>query len=192
MTTVSKRIWGSDAIKKANDLLSGSGMDFKGKNYIMVNDRVRAFRAVCPGGMITTEIDHELSGNGVITIKATVTDEDGRIIATGHAQEKEENGYINKTSFVENCETSAIGRALGMCGIGIEDSIASAEELANAINNQKRDKPAELTPRQKILEFCKRKGLSVDDIAQDYGLTPDSTDAERLKAYRKMKEKYEA
>ena len=190
--TEAKNKWNADALRKANEMLKGKGVDVKGKNYILVNDRVNAFRAVCPNGMIATEIEKDLSGNGVVTMRTTIANEDGQIIGTGFAQEKESNGFVNSTSYVENCETSSVGRALGFCGIGVYDSIASAEEVANAIKNQKHDKPAELTPRQKIREFCKRMGLSVDDIAQDYGLTPDSTDAERLQAFRKMKEKYEA
>ena len=61
------------------------------------------------------------------------------IRATGHAEEYMGSSYINKTSFIENCETSAIGRALGLLGIGIDTSIASAEEVSNAISNQKED-----------------------------------------------------
>ena len=52
------------------------------------------------------------------------------------AEEKETSSYINKTSYIENCETSAVGRALGFIGLGSENSIASLEEVANAINNQ--------------------------------------------------------
>jgi hypothetical protein len=62
-------------------------------------------------------------------MKASVYDEDGKIIAVGHASERRE-GNINKTSYVENCETSAIGRALGLMGIGLTDDIASADEIA--------------------------------------------------------------
>ena len=54
---------------------------------------------------------------------------------------KEDSNFINKTSYIENCETSAVGRALGIFGIGVDTSIASAEEVLNAINNQK-DKTA--------------------------------------------------
>jgi hypothetical protein len=46
---------------------------------------------------------------------------------------------INKTSYVENCETSAIGRALAMLGIGIDTSIASANEVSDAIAKQEED-----------------------------------------------------
>ena len=78
--------------------------------------------------------------NGICIFKATVgyTDEEGefRPLGTGTAYEKEGANFINKTSYIENCETSAVGRALGMCGFGIEVSVASAEEVQNAINNQ--------------------------------------------------------
>lgn len=119
-------------IKKANEQLAP--MDIKGKDYVDVAQRVQAFRSIMPGGAIITDL---LScEDGVCTFKATVYDADGKILATGHAQEKETSSYINKTSFIENCETSAVGRALGFIGIGSETSIASFEEVANAINNQ--------------------------------------------------------
>ena len=108
--------------------------DIKGKAYAEVNQRVKAFRMVYPGGAIKTELLSLV--DGVVTMKATVLNEDGNVLATGHAQEKESSSYINKTSFIENAETSAVGRALGMCGFGIDTSICSAEELTNAINNQ--------------------------------------------------------
>ena len=114
-------------IEKANEGLST--IDVKGKEYVQVNTRVAAFRKVCPSGSITTEIVS--LENGVVTMKTTITDEEGRILSTGFAQEKESGSYINKTSYIENCETSAVGRALGMAGFGIDTSIASAEELNN-------------------------------------------------------------
>lgn len=105
-------------------------MNIKGKQYVMVKDRVAAFRSVCPEGAITTEIVHT---DGVtVTVKATVADETGRILAAAHAQEKYNSTTINKTSALENCETSAVGRALGLLGIGIDDSFASANEVQTA------------------------------------------------------------
>jgi hypothetical protein len=64
---------------------------------------------------------------------------DGVLVATAHAYEKEGSSFINKTSYIENCETSAVGRALGMYGIGIDTSLASADEVANAVTQQKGD-----------------------------------------------------
>ncbi len=109
-------------------------MTIKGKEYVMVKDRVRAFRDICPGGSLVTEI---VSDDGTtVTIRATVSDEDGKVIATGHAQEVYNATQINRTSALENCETSAIGRALGLCGIGIDDNFASANEMTQALGQQ--------------------------------------------------------
>ena len=122
----------ADEIKKANESLKAT--DIKGKGYVEVNQRIKAFRQVYPTGTISTEI---LSlENGVVMMKATVLDDVGKTLATGLAYEKESSSFINKTSFIENCETSAIGRALGFCGFGIDSSVASAEEVENAMLNQ--------------------------------------------------------
>lgn len=108
--------------------------DIKGKEYAEVNQRIKAFRMVYPQGTIRTKL---LSNEGgVCVFEADVFDEDCNLLATGHAYEKEDSNFINQTSYIENCETSAVGRALGMCGFGIEVSVASAEEVVNAINNQ--------------------------------------------------------
>lgn len=110
----------------------------QGKQYVMVNKRVLAFRKLCPMGSISTDI---LSmQDGVVVMKCTITDEHGSVLGTGMAYEKESSSYINKTSFIENCETSAVGRALAMVGIGVDASMCSAEELVNAINNQNKGK----------------------------------------------------
>lgn len=122
----------ADEIKKANESLKAT--DIKGKGYIEVNQRIKAFRQVYPTGTITTEIIS--LENGVVMMKATVLDDTGETLATGLAYEKESSSFINKTSFIENCETSAIGRALGFCGFGIDSSVASAEEVENAMLNQ--------------------------------------------------------
>lgn len=111
------------------------------KEYVEVNERLKAFRSLPEYKGYSLESDIISLENGVITIKATIKDADGRIIATGLAQEKESSSFINKTSFVENCETSAWGRALGNLGIGIDTSVASAEEVENAINNQNPKEP---------------------------------------------------
>ncbi len=119
-------------IQNANNTIKTTPI--KGKNYAEVNQRIKAFRMCYPNGSITTEIIS--LENGVVTMKSTVQDEEGKILGTGLAFEKESSSFINKTSFIENCETSAVGRALGMCGFGVDVSIASYEEMANAVENQ--------------------------------------------------------
>lgn len=128
-----KQLW---AMAKANEIIKTTNI--KGKDYAEVNQRIKAFRLVHPSGCITTEIVK--LKDGIVTMKASVFDEAMRLLGTGYAQEKEQSSYINKTSYIENCETSAIGRALGMCGYGVDVSVASAEEVQNAINIQEEDK----------------------------------------------------
>ena len=111
-------------------------VNIKGKNYVMVNERIKYFRDNFKDWSLTSELISLTDDSCVI--KAIVSDENGRVMATGFAQENRESSMINKTSFVENCETSAWGRALGNLGIGIDDSIASAEEVDMAIKKQDR------------------------------------------------------
>ncbi len=103
-------------------------------DYVEVNQRVLAFRKLYPEGLIrTTMISNE---DGMCIFKAEVFNQDCQLLATGTAYEKQDSTFINKTSYIENCETSAVGRALGFLGIGIDTSIASKEEVINAVVNQ--------------------------------------------------------
>ena len=93
-------------------------IDIKGKPYVEVNERIKFFRANYSGWRIETELISV--ENGICIMKAVVKDDQGIIQATGHAFEKEDSSFINQTSYIENCETSAVGRALGILGIGID------------------------------------------------------------------------
>lgn len=134
-------------IAKANESIRTT--DIKGKEYAEVNQRIKAFRMVHPNGVITTNIVS--LENGVVIMKATIMDEEDREIGTGYAYEQEGSTFINKTSFIENCETSAVGRALGMCGFGIDTSVASYEEVQNAMNNQEPSKE-QVKPEPKVFK----------------------------------------
>lgn len=109
-------------------------INIKGKPYVMVNERIKEFREKYKGWALVSELV-SCDDNSCI-IKATVLDENGVVKATGFAQEDRSSSIINKTSYVENCETSAWGRALANLGIGIDESIASAEEVNIAIAKQ--------------------------------------------------------
>ena len=133
-------------LQEANKLIKT--IDVKGKDYAEVPQRIKAFRSLFPNGAIETSIIS--NDNQMVVMKATVRDDEGHILGEGHAYEKESSSFINKTSYIENCETSAVGRALGMCGFGIDTSVASYEEVANAISNQDRmkaEKAMETTPK---------------------------------------------
>ena len=172
-----------EQLVKANSIIRT--MDVKGKEYAEVNQRIKAFRSICPGGSIITEM---LSNdNGMCVFKAVVSDENGMILGTGTAYEKETSSYINKTSYIENCETSAVGRALGMCGFGIDTSIASAEEVQNAILNQgdapKQEVKAK-TPRQQLIARLNELNIDVNAYAKANNLngkTDNETFARLLK-----------
>lgn len=161
-------------IKKANETIATTNI--KGKEYAEVNQRIKAFRMVYPEGSIITELI-ELE-NGICTIRAIVKNGENTL-GTGFAQEKESSSYINKTSYIENCETSAVGRALGMCGFGIDTSVCSAEELQNALNNQdkpnKEDKPkveyATEEQRGKLIRYYANSRDKLDKVLKKYGVT---------------------
>ena len=115
------------------------GRNGKQKNYAMVPERVNAFRKLYPEGFVMTEIvSHDGS---TVLMKACAgyykSNGEAVILGTGFAQEVKGQGMVNGTSYIENCETSAVGRALGMIGLGLEGGgICSAEELVNAITAQ--------------------------------------------------------
>jgi len=111
----------------------------KGKQYVMVNERVKFIRDEDNEYYIDTSVQHISDDQSLVIMKATLSDKEGNILSSGHAQEDKEDAssMVNSTSHIENCETSAIGRCLGNYGIGIDGSIASAEEVSDAIINQK-------------------------------------------------------
>lgn len=133
-------------IVEANKLITT--INIKGKEYAEVNQRVKAFRYLYPDGFIDTQ-----DGTREFTVTrfnkngepierrayhcvATVYDGEGKKLAVGTAEEIEGSSQITATSFKEVAETSAIGRALGFLGLGIDSSIASYEEVNNAISQQ--------------------------------------------------------
>lgn len=155
--------------------------DIKGKAYAEVNQRIKAFRMICPDGFIHTEI--EFLEHGVCLARARVGEfifgDAGRqelVYGTGTAYEKEGSTFINKTSYIENAETSAVGRALGMMGIGVDTSVASYEEVANAVENQKTISEKEVailknTLTDNQIEWAvKRYGKPVEKLSKvEYG-----------------------
>jgi len=98
-----------------------------------VADRIIYFNENYKNGSITTELITEHSSDKII-IKATVTPDIAtpQRFFTGYSQATVGQGYINKTSALENAETSAVGRALAMMGIGVIESVASVDEINKA------------------------------------------------------------
>lgn len=153
-----------EELKEVNELLKP--MMIKDKAYIPVNERIKAFRMIYPEGFIhNTMLSNE---NGVCIFKSEVGfyTESGerRVLGVGTAFEKQDSTFINKTSYIENCESSSCGRALGMAGFGIDTSIASAEEVQNAITNQ--EKNALITEKEQTIlrKTVETMGYKVEDF----------------------------
>lgn len=169
-------------LKRAND--ESKTTMVKDKPYIEVNERIKAFRKVFPMGFIKSEM---LSNeNGMCVFRAEVGIGE-TVLGVGHAYEKETSSFINKTSYIENCQTSAVGRALGMAGFGIDTSVASAEEVQNAINNQ----PISKKEQEVLKNMVESKGYKVEEIFPNgLELTPEQY-AKAVKTIEKMKQKGE-
>lgn len=173
-----------EQIKAVNEVLDK--LPVKGKGYVQVNERIKGFRQLFPNGCIETEIIE--MGEGVVTMKAIVSDGEGHVLGTGLAQEKESASFINKTSYIENCETSAVGRALGFVGIGVDGSMASADEVANAILQQN----AYPSKANMIKEIAKKypegsENLTALLMTFGVGKLEDATDAQLQAVYNKVK-----
>jgi len=125
-------------------------VNIKGKEYITVNERLIFFRSQpqYKGWRISEEVVSLDDKEGLF--KVTIINPEGFEMAVAHAQEYRDSSYINKTSFVENGFTSALGRALGYLGIGIDTAIASADEVQTAVNNQSKDDRSWLNETQLI------------------------------------------
>lgn len=152
-----------EELQQANTLIKT--MPVKGKEYAEVNQRIKAFRYLYPNGAIDTEVlSHDTSGeNAQIIMRAKIFDDEGKLLGSGTAYEVEGSSYINKTSYIENCETSAVGRALAMCGIGIDVSIASFEEVANAVEQQKSVEKINETDKKLLVKMFEENGQTEDD-----------------------------
>lgn len=135
-------------------------INIKGKEYVTVNERLKEFRNLFKDYSLVTEIIEH--GEDYALMKASVIDDKGVTRATGYAREVVAKSPINKFAFIENCETSAIGRALGNFGIGIDEAVCTADELLMKLSQEKQDKPekpafekeasAEKTARTKALK----------------------------------------
>ena len=115
-------------------------ISIRGKQYVTVAERLRQLHLSVSNDMPGPSIDTKIvyAEGGIYIVKATVIPDitQPECFFTGHAKEDESKGQVNGTSALENCETSAIGRALGNAGYGSAESIASANEVMNAMHQQ--------------------------------------------------------
>ena len=160
--------------------LRDKAIDIKGKAYVQVADRIIYFNENYPSGYIQTKILSDLDAERVV-IRATVTIEETEVTGSpsmgktsttrsrsfvAHSQAMWGDGFINKTSAIENCETSAVGRALALMGIGVIDSVASVDEIEKAHIAEEQGRMRTAPDAIKELgELLKAKGIEdADDI----------------------------
>ena len=187
-----------NAIDRIKNLDDSMKVNLKGKKYTMVAQRVQAFReAFGCGANISTEI--VVCDDTKVIVKATVSvQRDGAWvpISTEFAEEYRGVGMVNKSSALENCCTSSIGRALAACGLS-GGEYASSFEVDNAINN-KAEAPE--TPKQVASPISKVEAPQEKPVEQkpqeeskeiSIGQTPEDAKAalELLKAVLKMHSK---
>ena len=116
-----------------------------GKEYKTVAERVNEVHEAQTDKPLSIETEIVTYEGGLVVFKAIVTTDEG--IFTGHAYEIETSRGINSTSALENCETSAVGRALAFAGYAGSE-IASANEVQNAIQKQSAPKKQPSAPEK--------------------------------------------
>ena len=145
--------------------------NIKGKEYAEVNQRIKAFRMLYPTGFIYTEIERLADGMCVFCARVGYFTDDNKevVIGMGHAYEKEGSSNINRTSYIENCDTSAVGRALGMAGFGIDTSVASFEEVATAIQQQEGFEPVSNRELKMFKDYAEKLGVDIKVVGKKVG-----------------------
>lgn len=114
-------------------------INIKGKEYVPVNERIKEFWRLYPNGRILPYLISNQDGVCVFKVDIYKDKESSMPDAIGHAYERETSSFINKTSYIENRgNISNPDAGLGILGIGIDTSVASAEEIDNAMENQKK------------------------------------------------------
>jgi len=158
--------------------------NIRGKQYVEVNERIKFFRQEEQYKEWTIATEFPVLEEDACVCKCTIANSQGRVVANGHAHEEKGASNINKTSYVENCETSAVGRALAMLGIGIDTSIASANEVEDAISKQQ-----EMVDNPLVQKLSKKLDAPVENI-MDKAVSYIKTQTDKKKAFESITKKY--
>lgn len=156
-------------IQSANNQIKTT--EIKKKQYAEVHERVKAFRILYPQGFIKTELISD-DGNKCV-MRATVgfyENNEPFVIGEGTAYElkDDKSSFVNSTAYIENCETSAVGRALGMAGIGIDTAIASAEEIQKSDTTEGDKLPIDDHTIMVIENLCEETSTDISRILAAY------------------------
>jgi hypothetical protein len=162
--------------------------NIRGKQYVEVNERIKFFRQEEQYKNWSLITDFTVLDEAQCVCKASIVDAENRIISVGHAHEVQGSSNINKTSYVENCETSAIGRALAMLGIGIDTSIASANEVSDAIAKQ--DAPAPTKAEKMVKKVQEKFDTAPPENIMDKAVAYIKSQTDKKKAFESIVSKY--
>jgi len=162
--------------------------NIRGKNYVEVNERIKFFRQEEQYKNWGIRTEFPLIDSEQCLCLCTITTPDGTIVAQGHAHEEKSSSNINKTSYVENCETSAVGRALAMLGIGIDTSIASANEVEDAIAKEQ-DALKRIADNPQVQKLSKALDAPVENI-MDKAVAYIKGQQDKQKAFDSIVKKY--
>ena len=143
-------------------------VNIKGKSYSTVAERINKVANTVDSYSLTTEVID--IGENHVVMKATLKIDDN--LYTGHAYEEKSSNYINETSHLENCETSAIGRCLASANLHGSDEFCSADELTNALNNQSGSKTPKKASKTPKVEEMVQTSLPSEDKPQ-YDINDD-------------------
>lgn len=170
--------------------LKEKAIDIKGKKYVLVSDRVIYFNENYPNWSIQTT--RESAGDMEVVKAFVVPDmEQPQRMFTWYSQAKWGDGFINKTSALENAETSAVGRALAMMGIWVIDSIASVDEINKAEAAAKSTKKTTYQSRfqkaisnKEFMKQCLDQNDFINKIKEKYDLD-EMQESQLRTAYQK-------
>jgi hypothetical protein len=157
------------------------------QDYVTVAERIEKFYERYPEGRIITHIVEHDAERGFILMRAEVyrNADDAEPVATGHAYELKTEGYVQRTSYIEVGETSAVGRALAMAGFEVRRGIASREEMEK-VARFSQEKPARREPAAPA-PASPKKQAPAERAANPDLLATDEQKAEILKHLEKLR-----
>lgn len=168
-------------------------------NYETVEDRLKVFWKDYPEGRIETEIIHITPDGTCVTIQASVfkQGEDARPVATGIAQEtKGQGGFANADAWMENCETSAIGRALANWKYQGSNKPRPSQEEMKKVQKSKPKQEVEKVTEESIKKFeddigyKKEEGKNakqLNSVIAGFGLSEDVVNTYKAQAFKDSK-----
>ena len=173
-----------EAMNEINDANQTKGINFSGKKYTVVSNRVEIFRKAFGTELgIKTEII--LNDGKFVIVRATIEDKDGHVVGSGFAEEVRGSSNVNTTSAVENCETSAIGRALASLGLH-GGTYASLNEM-DAVE-RKKEALEKLTPEEEKAKKERKNKAWETKVLEKFGEIINNKEVEERKRITNLKE----